>query len=90
MQLFDGFPRVVAFWIALPFKEILQLFVSSKAPVFPYCFHFVFVFAFDKIRWGTREVGAVGVRFDIWGEKTGMKHRMYVPLSGEFQTVCDG
>jgi len=82
--LFDRFPCVVAFWISPPFKEILELFVSSKAPMFPYCLHFVFILAFDKVRWGMREVGAMRVRFDIWGKKAGMEDGVNIPLDGEF------
>jgi len=82
--LFYGFPRVVAFWISPPFKEILKSFVLPEASVFPYCFHFVFILALDKIRRRAREVGAVRVRFDIWGKKAGVEDRVNVPLSGEF------
>jgi len=82
--LFDGFPRIVAFRISPPFKEILQLFVPSEASVLPYCFHFVFILAFDKVRWWSREVGAMRVCFDIWGKKAGMEDGVNVPLDGEF------
>jgi len=82
--LFNGFPRVVAFWISPPFKKILQFLVSPEASVLPYCFHFVLILAFDKVGWWSREVGAVRVRFDIWGKKAGVKDRVNVPLDGEF------
>jgi len=82
--LFDGLPRVVAFRVSPPFKEILKSFVLPEASVFPYCFHFVFILALDKIRRRAREVGAVRVRFDVWGKKTGMEDGMYVPLRWEF------
>ena len=84
MQLFGRFPCVVAFRISPPFKEILKLFVSSKASVVPYCFDLVFVLSFDKIRWWPREVGTVRVRFDVWGKKAGMENRVNVPLGGKF------
>jgi len=87
MQLFDGLPHVVAFRISPPFKEILKSFVSSEAPMLPYCFHFVFILALNKIRWRSREVRAMGVRFDVWGKKTGMEDGVNVPLDGEFQTI---
>ena len=82
--MFDGFPRIVTFRISPPFKEILKLFVLPKAPVLPYCFHFVLILAFDKIRRRTREVGAVRICFDVWGKKAGMEYRVDVPLDGEF------
>jgi len=80
--LFDGFPRVVAFWISPPFKEILKSFVSPETPMLPYCLHLVLVFSFDKVRWWSREVGAMRVRFDIWGKKAGVKYGVNVPLYG--------
>jgi hypothetical protein len=29
--------------------------------------HFVFRFSIDKVRWGSCEIGAVGVGLDVWG-----------------------
>jgi len=89
MQLFYGFPHVVAFRISSPFKEILKFFVSSEASVLLYCFHFIFILAFDKIRRGVQEVGSMRVCFDVWGKKAGMKDRVDIPLDGEFQVVGD-
>jgi len=90
MQLFDRFPCVVTFQIALPFKKILKSFVSPKVPMFPYCFHFIFVFALDKVRWRAREVGAMRVRFNVWGKKASVENRVYVPLGREFQMIGNG
>jgi len=55
----------------------------------PYCFHFVLVLAFDKVRRWSREVGAVRVRFDIWGKKAGMEDGVNVPLGWEFEMIGD-
>src|SRR6267142_4272948 len=90
MQLFHRFPCVVAFRVSLPFQEVLELFVLPKASVLPYCFNFVLVFPFDKVRWWPREVGTMWICFNIWGKKTSMKHGMDVPLGWEFQVVGDG
>jgi hypothetical protein len=30
-------------------------------------FYFILHFTVDKVRWGSREVGAVGICFDVWG-----------------------
>jgi hypothetical protein len=45
----------------------LQPFVLPKVAVTSDGFHFVFRFSVDKVRWRPREVGAVGIGFDIWG-----------------------
>ena len=39
---------------------------SSLSFVHDYCFHFIFVFSFDKIRWRTWIVGSVDIIFVIW------------------------
>jgi len=56
MQLFHWFPCVIAFWVALPFEEIFQLFVFPKSLMSPDVFDFVLCFSFDEIRWWSGEV----------------------------------
>jgi hypothetical protein len=53
------FPRVVTVGISFPFKEVLQLSLSSLEPVIDDSFHFVFVFASDQFGWRSDEIGAV-------------------------------
>src|SRR5487761_1266623 len=88
MDLISWFPCVIAFWVSFPFEEILQLSPLSMMSVISDVLDFVLSFSFDKIRWGSREVGTVRVRFDIWGKETGMEYWMYIPLGWQFQLIC--
>jgi hypothetical protein len=45
----------------------LKSFVLPEVAMTSDGLHFIFRFPVDKVRWGPREVGAVGVRFDIRG-----------------------
>jgi hypothetical protein len=45
----------------------LESFVLSEMAVVSDGFHFILRFALDEVRWGSREVGAVGICFDVWG-----------------------
>ena len=67
VQLVFRFPGVIGLQIAFPFKEVLKSFVLPEVVMVSDGFHFVFRFSVDKVRWGSRKVGAVGVRFDVWG-----------------------
>ena len=67
VYLVSWFPSVIAFRIALPFEEILELFSPSMTSVAPYLLHFVFRLSRDKVRWWPRIVGSMGVCFDIRG-----------------------
>src|SRR5487761_1562614 len=87
VDLISWLPGVITFRVSLPFKEVLQLSPSSMTSVAPDVLDFVFGFSCDKVRWGSGEVGTVRVRFDIWGEKTGVKHGMYVPLGRQLQLI---
>jgi hypothetical protein len=66
VQLAFSFPGVIGLRIALPFKEILELFVLPKVAMVSDGFHFILHFSVDKVRWGSRKVGTVGVCFDVW------------------------
>ena len=68
VYLVSWFPSVIAFRIALPFEEILELFSPSMTSVAPYLLHFVFRLSRDKVRWWSGVIGSVRVRFDIWGK----------------------
>ena len=65
MDLIMGFPRIVAFGIPSPLDEVLECSRPSVASVADNLLHLIFFFPFDKVRWGTGEVGAVGGRFVI-------------------------
>jgi hypothetical protein len=45
----------------------LKSFFPSKMAVTSDGFYFILRFTVDKVRWGSREVGAVGICFDVWG-----------------------
>ena len=49
-------------------------------------FHFVLRFSVDKVRWGSREVRAVGVSFYERGKKGVMEDRVNVPRDRESES----
>ena len=59
MHLISRFPCVIAFQIAFPFEEILELFLSSMMSVASYLLHFIFRFSCDKVRWWSGVVGSM-------------------------------
>jgi hypothetical protein len=67
VQLIFRLPGVVGLRISFPFKEILQLFVLPEVAMTSDGLHFVLRFSIDKVRWGSCEVGTVGIGFDVWG-----------------------
>jgi hypothetical protein len=67
VQLVVHFPGVIGLRISFPLKEILESFVLPKVAMVSDGLHFVFRFPVDQVRWGSREVGTVGIRFDVWG-----------------------
>ena len=62
-QISFGFPRIVTGGISFPFDEVY--ISSSLSFVSDYCLYLIFMFSFDKIRWGTWVVGSVNVVFMI-------------------------
>ena len=58
------FPGIVSGGISLPFDEVN--IASSLSFMRDYCFHFVFVFSFDKVRWRTQVIGSMDIVFMIW------------------------
>jgi hypothetical protein len=67
VQLVFRFPGVIGLRVPFPFEEILESFVFPEVAMTSDGFYFVFRFSVDKVRWGSRKVRAVGVRFDVWG-----------------------
>jgi hypothetical protein len=63
------FPSVVAFWVSLPFDEVLESSGSSVASVANDALNFKLLFSINQIGRWTREIGSVGGRFLIGGEK---------------------
>jgi hypothetical protein len=63
----------------------LESFVLPEVAMTSDGLHFVFRFAVDKVRWGSRKVGTVGVRLDVWGKEIVVEDRMDVPGRGEVE-----
>jgi hypothetical protein len=67
MYLRRWFPRIVAFGVAFPFEEVLQLFSASVALVTPDGLDLVLFFSSDEVGWRLGVVGAVFYCFHEWG-----------------------
>jgi hypothetical protein len=65
MNLRDWFPSVVAFWVSLPFDEVLQRFRSSVMSMTDDALDFKLLFAINQIRRWAREVWSVSGCFVI-------------------------
>ena len=65
VDLVSGFPRIVTFWISLPFDKILEPSRPPMTSVVQDALHFVFFFSTDKVGWGSGEVWSEGWRFMI-------------------------
>src|SRR5579863_7749949 len=87
MYLVSWFPGVIALRVALPFEEILELFLLCMTSVASYLLHFVFRFSRDKVRWWSGIVGSVGVHLDVRGKQAGMENRVDVPLMGKLKLI---
>src|SRR5579863_2153764 len=90
MHLVSWFPGVIAFRVALPFEEILELFSSTMTSVASYLLHLVLRFSRDKVRWRSGVVGSVRVHFDVWGKEASMEHGVDVPLMGKLELIGHG
>jgi len=82
MNLISRFPCVVAFRVALPFDEILELLLLSELLVCDYPFNLVFVFSVNEVRWWSGKVGAVGLCFMIRHQQGRMEYVVDSPVSG--------
>jgi hypothetical protein len=60
-------PRVVTVWVAFPLDQVLKLTLTPSVSVIDDGFHLVFLLTLDEIRWRAREVGTVGLHFDVGG-----------------------
>jgi hypothetical protein len=64
----------------------LESFVLPEIAVTSDGLHFVLRFSVDKVRWGSREVGTVGVSFYERGEKGVMEDWVNVPRDRESES----
>ena len=67
LNVFYGFPHIVAFGVSQPLYEILQLFSPPMILVVADGLDFVLFVIIDKVRWGPGVVFSVLNCFDIWG-----------------------
>ena len=68
MYLVGWLPSVIALWVSLPLKEVLELFLLPMTSVASYLLHFVFRFSRHKVRWWSGIVGSMRVCFDVRGK----------------------
>jgi|SRR5216683_2532850 len=80
-------PRVVAFGVAKPLDQVLQLSPSPLTSVAVDSLDFVLFCVSHEVRWWLRVVFPVFFCFTIRGKKRGMKHRVDGPLMGECKLV---
>ena len=59
VHVIDGFPGVIASWVALPFDQILKGLPASKQSMVDDCFDFEFLVPLHEVRGWSREVGTV-------------------------------
>jgi hypothetical protein len=87
LQVGHGFPGVIAFRVALPLDQILQLSPSSMTLVAPDGLDLVLFFAFYQVRGWPRVILAVFFCLDVWGKDQSVEYRVYGPLWGKGQLV---
>ena len=64
----------------------MESFVLPEVAMTSDGFHFVLRFTVDKVRWWSRKVGTVGVRFDVWGKEIVVEDGVNVPGRGEVKS----
>jgi hypothetical protein len=74
MDLCRWFPGIVAFWVSLPFDEVLEGSGSSMMSVADDALNFKLLFSINQIRRWARKVWSMGGRFLIGGEKRCMEY----------------
>ena len=88
MYLISWLPGVIAFGVFFPLDQVLESALSPLAPMIDNLLHLVFFCSFDKVRWGSREVGAMRYGFSIRGQQGGMEYVMDPPGSREVEAIC--
>src|SRR6266851_3783080 len=81
------FPRVVAFGVAKPLDQVLQLFSPPLTSVAADGLDFVLFYVSHEVRWWSGVVFSMFFCFAIRGKKRGMKHGVDGPLMGECEFV---
>ena len=69
LDVFDGFPGVVAFRVPLPLDQVLELSPPAVTAMVSNRLDFVLLSIIDKVRWGSREVLPVLFRLLKWHEE---------------------
>ncbi len=83
----NQFPGVIAFGVALPLYEILQLLFLPMTSVAPDGLDLILFLVVDKVRWGSGVVFPVFFCLYEWGKEGSMEHGVYCPLRREPQSV---
>jgi hypothetical protein len=63
------FPGTVGEWVSLPFDQILERSSPSMTSVVENLLYFIFIFAVNEVRRGSRKVWTMGLGFLIGGKK---------------------
>ena len=59
-------PGIVTFGVSFPLHKVLERSGPSMTSVVDQVFDLVLFGAFDEVRWGPREIGAVNGVFLVW------------------------
>src|SRR5713101_3025965 len=81
------FPRVVAFGVAKPLDQVLQLFPLAMTSVAADGLDLILFSASHEVRWRSGIVFSVFFCFTIRGKEGGVKHGVDRPLVGERKLV---
>jgi hypothetical protein len=82
LDVFDGFPGVVAFGVSLPLDQVLELPPPAVTAMVSNRLDLVLLSIIDKVRWGSREVFSVLFRLLKRHEERGVEDGVYGPLWG--------
>ena len=83
LHMILGLPGIIAFGVALPLYEILQLFSPPIMLVASDGLDLILFEVIDKVRWGPRVILPVFFCLYVWGQKGGMENGVYGPLRRE-------
>ena len=88
LQMSCWLPRVVAFGVAKPLDQVLQLSPSPLTSVAVDSLDFVLFCTPHEVRWRSGVIFSAFFCFAIRGKERGVKHRVDGPLMGEHEFVC--
>ena len=83
LDVFDGFPGVVAFGVPLPLDQVLELSPPAMMAMVSNRLDFILLSIIDKVRRRPQEVLSVLIRLFKRHEEQGVEHGVYGPLWGQ-------